>query len=237
MLSAKQERDLMRDMGWWAHRDAEYFSRRFQFGPTRTKRLIVYMIERRLIERVQIGMSDRNYERPYVRKIEKVERKATYRITDAGQRLAAKSLLKRIPLAKADLIVADVRERAKAINARPELMMGITEIRVFGSYMRRRRTTVLDVDIAVTYYRKPGPRTKWHAERVRATAPYWIARDPYNDWGEREVKRLLKASNRYLHMMDWDLLKYQDHLRIRGRVIFRAAPEEIASRYYPVTQT
>jgi predicted nucleotidyltransferase len=231
-LSPKQERDLMRSMGWWRTWDTEYFSRRFKFGSARTKRLLADLIERGLIERVKPGMLQRTSSpSSEERKIEKVGRKATYRITEAGHRLAAKSLLKRIPLAKADLIVAELIERAKAINARPELMMGVTEIRVFGSYMRRKRTTVLDVDIAVSFYRKPGPdRNKWHAERVRATAPEWIARDVNNGWGELEVQRLLKGGNRYLHMCDWEHLKEQDHMRVRGRVIFSAKPEEIACR-------
>ena len=58
-----------------------------------------------------------------------------YDCTYAGRSLALASLLKPIPRATADEIVADLVDRARAINANPDLLTWVKQLRVFGSYI------------------------------------------------------------------------------------------------------
>lgn len=203
---------------------------RLKCGPAQTKRLIADLVERGLIERIKSGMIERGELEPLKIPL-KVGRKPTYRITDAGHRLAAKSMLKRIPRAKAEQIVADLIERAKAINARPELLYGVTEILAFGSYVGD-AATVGDIDVALTYHRKADGKEagRWNDERVEATASDSVQRDFMKSlrWGHDEVKQLLKARNRYLQFAAVDVLEQAHFKDAQTRVIFSAKPEDIA---------
>jgi hypothetical protein len=79
-----------------------------------------------------------------------------FRVSDAGRSQRPKT--------------PSVPERAKAINARDDLLCGISELRLYGSMLDPKVETVGDVDVAYElFYKQPPPgkrRSEWHIERA-----------------------------------------------------------------------
>jgi hypothetical protein len=123
-----------------------------------------------------------------------------------GLRLASARLLKPITRQKADDIIAALLQRVEWVNAQPELLEHVSEVRVFGSYLEERHD-LGDVDVAVRTERKEMPGKNWVRESMRrADGSGRVFRNylDYLSYGHTEVMRLLKARNRYLalHGMD-----------------------------------
>lgn len=77
-----------------------------------------------------------------------------YTTTMKGQALVIKRLAPRINRAKAEVLLKGVLERVASINADPELMHWVTEVRVFGSYLTD-SDDLGDLDLALSYQQRP----------------------------------------------------------------------------------
>jgi len=153
--------------------------------------------------------------------IEAVEQAAPglwYALTDQGVRLGATRMLKRIPRAKADEMVAELIERARAINANSELLHWVLELRAFGSYITT-SPDLGDVDIAFQLERRPVEGNWIEANRKRAVASGKHVRWP-NDltYGGQEVLLLLKGRNQHLTLHEVEEL---DRLKFETRVTYQ----------------
>ena len=71
--------------------------------------------------------------RGFLQVSERPDHRRFYELGPQGPRLASARLLKPITRAKAESIVAAFLQRVEAINARPELLERVCEVRVFGS--------------------------------------------------------------------------------------------------------
>ena len=69
-------------------------------------------------------------------------------LTQIGKQSRIVSLNKRFSRAEGEAVVAELVERAKAINARDDLLCGISELRLYGSMLDPKVETVGDVDVA-----------------------------------------------------------------------------------------
>ena len=129
-----------------------------------------------------------------------------YECGPQGSRLASARLLKPITRQKADVIIATLLQRVERVNARPELLERVCEVRVFGSYLEE-RDDFGDIDVAVGTVRKEGSGKDWVRESLRRADMSGRTFSSYLDrlvYGHTEVMRLLKARSRYLslHTMD-----------------------------------
>jgi predicted nucleotidyltransferase len=129
-----------------------------------------------------------------------------YECGPQGSRLASARLLKPITRQKADVIIARLQQRVERVNARPELLERVCEVRVFGSYLEE-RDDFGDIDVAVRTVRKEGSGKDWVRESLRRADMSGRTFSSYLDrlvYGHTEVMRLLKARSRYLslHTMD-----------------------------------
>jgi len=92
-------------------------------------------------------------------------------LTQIGKQSRIVSLNKRFSRAEGEAVVAELVERAKAINARDDLLCGISELRLYGSMLDPKVETVGDVDVAYElFYKQPPPgkrRSEWHIERAK----------------------------------------------------------------------
>src|SRR5262249_16237396 len=75
----------------------------------------------------------------------------TWRLTKLGGRLRTASLYPRIPRAKAEQVVAELVERAGAINRNPEMLFYVRKLTVFGSYLTKRGDLSDDLDEQMDY--------------------------------------------------------------------------------------
>jgi hypothetical protein len=117
-------------------------------------------------------------------------------LTQVGMQSRIVSFTRRFSRADGEVVVAELIERAKAINANDDLLCGVAELRLFGSMLDPKAETVGDVDVALSLYRREPPAglswTQWNFQRADATGRHlqFIERLCY---GEGEVKKLLKA--------------------------------------------
>jgi predicted nucleotidyltransferase len=129
-----------------------------------------------------------------------------YECGPQGPRLGSAKLLKPITRQKADVIIATLLQRVEMVNARPELLERVCEVRVFGSYLEE-RDDFGDIDVAVRTERKEGSGKDWVRESLRRADMSGRTFSTYLDrlaYGHTEVMGLLKARSRYLslHTMD-----------------------------------
>jgi hypothetical protein len=125
-------------------------------------------------------------------------------LTQTGKQSRIVSLNKRFSRADGEAMVAELVERAKAINARDDLLCGISELRLFGSMLDPKAKTVGDADVAYElFYKQPPPgkrRSEWHIERAKQSGRNLQFREMIS-YGAIEVERLLKARRSRLSLM------------------------------------
>jgi hypothetical protein len=143
-------------------------------------------------------------------------------LTQSGKQSRGASLQKCFPRAVGEEIVAELVARARAINARDDLLCGVSELRLFGSMLDPKKEMVGDVDVAVSLYRKAPPAgkkwTEWNIERAGATGRclQYIEQLCY---GTKEVKLLLKARKPRLSLHELSDLEKLEPVP-KSRVIF-----------------
>lgn len=129
-----------------------------------------------------------------------------YELTAAGIRMANVSLLKRISRARADQLVAELLDRADALNARDDLLYRITKIDVFGSYLTD-EPDLGDIDLVVDRKFKDEKRVRGsltvatlaYAEASGKSLNSYLGQLTY---AERELKQLLRNRSPYLSFVD-----------------------------------
>jgi chorismate-pyruvate lyase len=125
-------------------------------------------------------------------------------LTQTGKQSRIVSLNKRFSRADGEAMVAELVERAKAINARDDLLCGISELRLFGSMLDPKAKTVGDADVAYElFYKQPPPgkrRSEWHIERAKQSGRNLQFREMIS-YGAIEVERPLKARRSRLSLM------------------------------------
>jgi hypothetical protein len=126
-----------------------------------------------------------------------------HRTTIKGQALLMTRLAPRINRAKAEALLKGVLERVAAINADPELMHWVTEVRVFGSYLTD-SDDLGDLDLALSYELRPTGDDKDFLEAIRAfVAKHDKRRLSFDDQlnlPERMVKQRIKGRSPYISM-------------------------------------
>jgi hypothetical protein len=145
--------------------------------------------------------------------------------TLAGGALTMASFLKPISRAKAEVLLAGVLERASAYNADETKPHLITEIAVFGSYLRPEVTELGDLDLAVTY----GPRSPDSDSSDALLAHAHASGRRFGTFLDRllfsreELLRILRARSGYINVHTEDIARFTDS----SRVVFTAgtAPE------------
>jgi hypothetical protein len=124
-------------------------------------------------------------------------------VTKHGDRLSAVRLAPRINRAKADIIVAGLLARARAINADPDLLYYVDRLIAFGSYARGENDLGdIDVmyDLGSKYHEVKAKGISWqeanlHRVAVAERVQQWDDRESF---GRLEVLLLLKNRSRYI---------------------------------------
>jgi hypothetical protein len=82
------------------------------------------------------------------------DHKVNYKLTIKGEALRITRFIRRISRAEAEALLKSVLERVAAINADPEMLHFVTEVRVFGSYLTD-SADLGDLDLAADYCTRP----------------------------------------------------------------------------------
>jgi hypothetical protein len=144
-------------------------------------------------------------------------------LTQEGRQSRIISLNKRFSRTDGDVVVTEVIERAKAINANTDLICGISELRLFGSMLDSNAKTVGDVDIVFELNRRGIAGKEWVARsiaRAEATGRSLQYFDQLS-YGETEVRLLLKARKPRLSLQPLSSFERLKPLP-KSKVIFKA---------------
>jgi predicted nucleotidyltransferase len=112
-----------------------------------------------------------------------------------------------ITRAKADELIADLVERAKAVDADPQYLYGISRLAIFGSYLTGNEK-LGDIDIAVELGPKERhPPTHWKLVEVqRQGAPRGnMLQQLY--WPEQKVQQALRDRHKAFSIHTYDELE------------------------------
>lgn len=187
---------------WDSSISVERIERRLECTRSRARKLLKALVARGFIE-----PSTDEWARP-----------GDYEISDLGGRLVGWRAIPRINREKADRLIAELLERVREINGRDELAYKITYVGVFGSYVDG-KNDLGDIDIAYEMeWRDPSRKpVEYNRERFeasgRASGSFFL--ELY--YGAHEVKKILKARNRYISLHTMDEMK---RLGIRPRQLF-----------------
>jgi hypothetical protein len=216
---AKVARDLVLWIGhgWTTPR---LVAGRFTLDAGATKALLAAMVKRRLLVR----HPPNDYSRG----------EHIYRIGDEAHRFGNAKFIKRLDRAKAGVVLADLLRRVAEINADPELCCYVRELRLFGSMLDPKAKTVGDIDVAYDLGRRKvppqyggdHPYVDWNIARAEAAGRGYLDYHGLITYGHTEVKRLLKARNRYLSLHTMADL---DGIGAKHKRIFRADPATVAN--------
>src|SRR5262245_37212063 len=173
----KRVRDFLRrlsDREWPSETIGDFFATQ----PAETTGLIAAMIERGWIEESEhFNDEDGN---PY------------YRCGENGARLRNARILKPIKRGRADELLAEALQRVREVNADPNLITSIVEVRVFGSYLSA-AAELGDLDLAIRFRERETPEGDWiKASFRRACEAGRQSRSFFErlNYGELEVWRL-----------------------------------------------
>jgi hypothetical protein len=127
--------------------------------------------------------------------------KDLFALTDAGISLCCARKIKRFDRATAERYVAELLDRADAINANPDLLCRVKRIVAYGSFIRK-DADLGDIDLVAELERKIGGDGQRYVDVSDARCKA-AGLDPYNIWdyGKLEVDRLLRARKRYLQLI------------------------------------
>ena len=109
----------------------------------------------------------------------------------------------RINRAKADKLLADFLQCVEEVNAHPDLLHWVTEVRVFGSYLTN-SDDLSEIELAIKKERRPGSGSFSDA------------------YPERLVARLLKGGSRYISLHG--VTELDERFEFGGKTVYTFAP-------------
>jgi hypothetical protein len=132
----------------------------------------------------------------------------TYQPTIKGNALRAARSVPRLNRAKAERFLADFIRCVEEVNAHPDLLHWVTEVRVFGSYLANSDDDLGEINLAIKKERRPANR-------------------PFTDaYPERLVALLLKGGSRYISLHD--AAELDESSEFGGKTVYTFAPPKRA---------
>ena len=163
--------------------------------------------------------------------IERADDKGHHTTTIKGAALGMTKFLPRIDRAKAEALLKGVLERVAAVNADPELMYWVTEVRLFGSYLTD-ANDLGDLDLALNYQRRPiGGGEGGFAAAIKAFAAKHDKQ--HLSWldqlglPERMVVQRIKGRSPYISMHRVDEL--DNNPEMGGKTVYTFTPTSSSS--------
>ena len=126
-----------------------------------------------------------------------------YQLTSKGNAMRSARLVPNLNRAKADKLLADFLRSVEEVNARPDLLHWVTEVRVFGSYLTN-SDDLGEIDLALKKERRPASRSFTDA------------------YPERLVALLLKGGSRYISLHG--VAEPDENSEFGGKTIYTFAP-------------
>jgi predicted nucleotidyltransferase len=155
-----------------------------------------------------------------------------YVLAPTGLRLASASTGKPIPRARAELLLAELIERARQINA-DDTWSRVTRIEVFGSYLDASRATIGDIDLMITladryHFADFDAEMKAHSTYVFTRSKGGMSITAELSYPLHEIYVRLRNRRRC-----YGLLSDDEHARMRQRTEVKVVFEDVAPPVAP----
>jgi hypothetical protein len=129
-----------------------------------------------------------------------------YQLTSKGNAMRSARLVPNLNRAKADKLLADFLRSVEEVNARPDLLHWVTEVRVFGSYLTN-SDDLGEIDLALKKERRPASRSFTDA------------------YPERLVALLLKGGSRYISLHG--VAEPDENSEFGGKTVYTFVPPKV----------
>jgi len=126
-----------------------------------------------------------------------------YQPTSKGNAMRSARLVPRLNRTKADKLLANFLRSVEEVNAHPDLLHWVTEVRVFGSYLAN-SDDLGEIDLAIKKERRPASHS-------------FIDAHP-----DRLVALLLKGGSRYISLHD--AAELDESAKFGGKTVYTFAP-------------
>jgi hypothetical protein len=148
-----------------------------------------------------------------------------YQPTIKGKAMRAARLVPRINRAKADKLLADFLRSVEEVNAHPDLLHWVTEVRVFGSYLTD-SDDLGDIEIAIKKERRPVSGAFGDACVAMAEQNGKIFSTDHDMafYLERMVARLLKGGSRYISLHG--VTELDESFEFGGKTVYTFTPPQ-----------
>ena len=139
--------------------------------------------------------------------------------------MRATRLVPRINRAKAEKLLADFLRSVEEVNAHPDLLHWVTEVRVFGSYLTN-SDDLGDIDIAIRKKRRPvGGSFRDACAAMEEQNGRIVGTDrDMAFYLDLLVARLLKGGSRYISLHG--VTELDENFDFEGKTIYTFAPPE-----------
>jgi predicted nucleotidyltransferase len=137
--------------------------------------------------------------------------------------MRAARLAPRINRAKAEKLLADFLRAVDEVNAHPDLLHWVTEVRVFGSYLTK-SDDLGDIDIAIKKERRPvsGSFSDACVAVAEQSSKTFVTDHNMAFYLERLVARLLKGGSRYISLHG--VAEPEESFEFGGKTVYTFAP-------------
>ena len=139
--------------------------------------------------------------------------------------MRAARLFPRINRAKAEKLLADFLRSVEEVNAHPDLLHWVTEVRVFGSYLTN-GDDLGDVEIAIKKERRPvsGAFSDAGVAMTEQNGDIFDADRDIAFYLERMIARLLKGGSRYISLHG--VAGFDESSEFGGKTVYTFAPPQ-----------
>ena len=136
-----------------------------------------------------------------------------YQLTSKGNAMRSARLVPNLNRAKADKLLADFLRSVGEVNAHPDLLHWVTEVRVFGSYLTN-SDDLGEIDLAIKRERQP------------VSGSFGDACIAF--YSQRLVARLLKGGSRYISLHG--VAELDENFGFGGKTIYTFEPSQSPDR-------
>jgi predicted nucleotidyltransferase len=139
--------------------------------------------------------------------------------------MRAARLVPRINRAEAEKLLAEFLRSVEEVNAHPDLLHWVTEVRVFGSYLTN-SDDLGDIDIAIKKEKRPvsGAFSNACVAMAEQSSKAFVTDHDMAFYLERLVARLLKGGSRYISLHG--VTELDESFEFGGKTVYTFAPPE-----------
>lgn len=198
---------------------AAYVAAVLRISQKKSDTLVDELVARGWLERSKTQSHDRS-------------RAVYFKTTVAGNAFKISRAIRRIPRAKAEVILERFLERVKAVNADDDFGWYVVKVRIFGSYLDDRFEDLGDIDLGIEYAMRPiigRDIVTYSEERAKLSGRVSLPWFQTITFVQHEVRQILKARSPYLSLHSLEDIR---DIKAKSKLLYRAPKKDAKPRHH-----